>query len=131
MTSRVLIVDDHEVVRIGVRSLLAGNSQWEVCGEAADGERALQEFMKLDPDVVILDLSLPVKNGFEVAEEIRRISPFTKIIFFSMHAIPATAHLVGADAFVAKTSGVNALLATLERIIRGRAKAADGSTSPS
>jgi two-component system invasion response regulator UvrY len=116
MTSRVLIVDDHEVVRMGVRTLLAGNPKWAVCGEAADGEHAIQEFVKLGPDVVILDLSLPVKNGFEVAKEMRRIKPSAKIVLFTMHEIPTTSRIVGADAFVAKTSGIDALMATLERL---------------
>jgi DNA-binding NarL/FixJ family response regulator len=121
MTSRVLIVDDHEIVRIGVRRLLAGSPKYVVCGEAADGERALQEFVRLTPDVVILDVSLPIKNGFEVAQEIRQIAPSTKIVFFSMHEIPATSRIVGADAFVAKASGVEALEAALERILQLRA----------
>jgi DNA-binding NarL/FixJ family response regulator len=120
MPSRVLIVDDHEVVRMGVRSLLAGNPKWAVCGEAADGEHAIQEFLKLVPDVVILDLSLPVKNGFEVAKEMRRIHPSAKIVFFSMHEIPAITTIVGADAFVAKTSGIEALMSTLERLLQRR-----------
>lgn len=123
MTSRVLIVDDHEVVRMGVRGLLAGHPKWVVCGEAADGEHAIQEFLKLEPDVVILDLCLPIKNGFEVAKEMRRIASSTKIVFFSMHEIPATATIVGADAFVAKTSGIEELEATLERVLQRRAVA--------
>ena len=123
MTSRVLIVDDHEIVRMGVRRLLAENPRWVVCGEAADGERGLQEFVRLSPDVVILDVSLPVKNGFEVAQEIRQIAPYTKIVFFSMHEIPATSRIVGGDAFVAKASGVEELEAALERILHLRATA--------
>ncbi len=106
MANRILIVDDHPVIRMGVRTLLAMNPKWVVCGEAADGEHAIQEFEKLLPDVVVLDLSLPLKNGFEVAEEMRRIAPSTKIVFFTMHEIPAITTMVGADAFVAKTSGI-------------------------
>jgi DNA-binding NarL/FixJ family response regulator len=116
-------VDDHEVVRMGVRSLLAKNPKWLVCGEAADGEHALQEFVKLLPDIVILDVSLPVKNGFEVAQEMRQLAPSTKIVFFSMHEVPATTRIVGADAFVAKTSGVEELEATLERVLQRRSVA--------
>lgn len=113
-------MDDHEIVRIGVRILLAGNPQWQVCGEAADGQSALQEFAKLVPDVVILDLSLPVKNGFEVAQEMRRLAPSTKIIFFTMHEIPASTQIVGADSFVTKSSGVKALLDTLDSVLQRR-----------
>lgn len=118
MASRILIVDDHEIVRMAVRILLAGNPRWEVCGEAADGKRALREVTKLVPDVVILDLSLPVMNGFEVAAEIRRIAPSTKIVLFSVHEVPATAQALGIDAFVAKSSGIEVLAAALERVLQ-------------
>jgi DNA-binding NarL/FixJ family response regulator len=119
MVNRVLIVDDHEIVRMGVRILLAGKTQWIVCGEASDGQQALREVLNLAPDVVILDLSLPVLNGFEVAREIRRIAPFTKIVFFSIHDVPSIARQIGVDAFVAKSSGLEVLEATLERILQG------------
>ena len=98
MPNRVSIVDDHQVVRMGVRLLLSKYPRWEIFGEAEDGAHALQEVAKEVPDVVILDLSLLVMNGFEVAMEIRRIAPATKIIFFSAHEIPVTTRLVGADA---------------------------------
>jgi DNA-binding NarL/FixJ family response regulator len=120
MASRILLVDDHEIVRMGVRILLAGNPEWEVCGEAADGRQALREVVNLVPDVVILDLSLPVMNGFEVAKEIRRIAPSTKIVLFSIHEVPAIAHHVGIDAFVAKSSGIEVLVTTLERVLHRR-----------
>jgi DNA-binding NarL/FixJ family response regulator len=118
MTSRILIVDDHEVVRIGVRILLSGNPKWEVCGEAVDGRQALRGVAKLVPDIVLLDLSMPVMNGFEVAKEIRRIAPSTKIVLFSVHDVPATARLIGIDAFVAKSSDMKALANTLERVLQ-------------
>ena len=120
MPNRVLIVDDHPIVRMGVRILLGGNPKWDVCGEAADGGQALREIAKLAPDVVILDLSLPVMNGFEVAKEIRRIAPSTKIVFFSIHEIPATARQIGADGFVLKSSGVERLETMLEDVLRHR-----------
>jgi DNA-binding NarL/FixJ family response regulator len=123
MPSRVLIVDDHPIVRIGVRTLLAANPKWEVCGGAADGEQALREITKLVPDVVILDLSLPGMNGFEVAKEIRRIAPYTKIVFFTMHDVPATALEVGADGFVLKSAGIEALEKTLETVLQRRSAA--------
>jgi two-component system nitrate/nitrite response regulator NarL len=120
MPSRVLIVDDHPIVRMGVRISLAANPKWEVCGEAADGAQALREIGKLAPDVVILDVSMPIMNGFEVAREIRRIAPSTKIVFFSIHDVPATAREVGADGFVLKSSGVEALEKTLETVLQHR-----------
>lgn len=118
MPNRVLIVDDHAVVRAGVRLLLDGNPKWEVCGEAEDGEQALREVARLAPDIVILDLTMPVINGFQVAKDIRQIAPSTKIVFFSVHDIPTVAREAGADAFVAKSSGIEALLAAIERVVQ-------------
>ena len=106
---RVLVADDHEIVRIGVRVLFAGNDQWEVCGEAQDGVETLAKVVELAPDVVILDLSMPVMSGFDTAKQIRRIAPSTRIVFFSMHETPTTARLVGADAFVSKSSAAQDL----------------------
>jgi DNA-binding NarL/FixJ family response regulator len=120
MRTRVLIADDHAVVRMGVRLLLETDPKWQVCGEAIDGEEALREIVKLAPDVVILDLIMPVKNGFQVAKEIRQIAPSARIIFFSIHNVPAIAREVGADAFVTKSSGVEALLAAVERVVQRR-----------
>jgi DNA-binding NarL/FixJ family response regulator len=118
VATRILIVDDHPIVRIGVRLLLTGDPKWEVCGEAADGEQALRDLVKLIPDIVILDVSLPVINGFEVAQRMRLIAPSTRIVLFSIHDVPATARDIGVDAFVAKSSGVEALADALERVRR-------------
>ena len=123
MATRILIVDDHPVVRMGIRFLLTGDPKWEVCGEAADGEQALREIVKRVPDIVILDISLPVINGFEVTQEIRRIAPSTKIVLFSIHDVPATAREVGADGFVLKSSGVEVLEKTLETVLLRRSAA--------
>ena len=98
--------------------LLAANSGWEVCGEATDGRQAIEKVIQLTPDAVLLDLSMPVMNGFEVAAEIRRLVPSTKIIFFSMHDVPATAHQVGGDAFVKKADAAKDLVVTLERVLK-------------
>ncbi len=118
--ARILIVDDHEVVRAGIRTYLAENSKSElsVCGEASSGHEAMRAVSQLTPDVVILDLTMPDMNGFEVAAGIRDLAPATKIVLFSIHEIPATARNVGADAFVAKSSGMNVLLATIESVLK-------------
>lgn len=117
MPVRFLVVDDHDVVRMGLRHMFACRNDWEICGEAADGEKALTKLSELSPDVVILDLSMPGMNGFETAIEMRRISPFTRIILFSMHEIPVSARAAGADAFVSKVAGVRDLLAAIERVV--------------
>jgi len=114
---RLLIADDNEVVRVGVRTLLRQRSDWEVCGDAANGREAIAKVWELSPDVIVLDLSMPVMNGFEAATEIRRISPSTKIVMLSVHDVPAVAREVGADAFVRKTTSAAELLAAIERIV--------------
>jgi two-component system, NarL family, nitrate/nitrite response regulator NarL len=118
MPARLLIVDDHEISRMGVKLLLADHPQWEVCGEASDGYQASEKVVELAPDLVILDLSMPAMNGFETAKEIRRIAPSAKIVFFTMHETPTTARAVGADAFVAKSSAARDLAATLTRLLK-------------
>lgn len=117
MSIRFLVVDDHDVMRIGLRSLLAVNDEWQVCGEAADGNAALEKVSELSPDAVILDLMMPGMTGFEIAAKIRQIAPSTKIIFFSLHNVPVTARESGGDAFVSKSSGARELVATIERLM--------------
>jgi DNA-binding NarL/FixJ family response regulator len=113
---RVLIADDHAVVRIGLRSLFARKAGWQVCGEADDGNTAIAKVLQLAPDVVILDLTMPGMNGFNAAREIRRIAPSTKIILFSIHDIPSITGQAGADAFVPKTSPPAELISVIERL---------------
>lgn len=117
LSVRLLIADDSEMLRIGIRTLVEYRRDWQVCGEAANGEEAVARVRELAPDVVILDLSMPIMNGFQAAEEIRRSSPATKIVFFSVHEVPSTARTVGADAFVSKSAPASQLLATVERVI--------------
>jgi DNA-binding NarL/FixJ family response regulator len=118
MPTRLLIVDDHEVVRKGVRMQFANNDLFEVCGEAQNGMEAILKVPLLSPDVVILDLSMPGMNGFETAAKIRLISPSTRIVFFSVHEIPSTALWVGADAFVSKSSTLQELAFTVNRVLQ-------------
>ena len=119
MPYRVLIVDDHEIVRKGVRTLFANNDSIEVCGEAQNGMEAIWMVPLLSPDVVILDLSMPGMNGFEAAAKIRSIAPSVKIVFFSVHEIPSTAMWVGADAFISKSSTLQQLASTVNRVMQG------------
>jgi DNA-binding NarL/FixJ family response regulator len=112
-------VDDHEIVRMGVRILLSDENQWEICGEARDGAEAVQLVQALCPDVVILDLTMPVMGGFDTAKRIRQVAPDTRIVFFSIHETPTTARLVGADAFVSKSSAAKDLANTIQHVLAG------------
>ena len=82
---RILIADDNESVRRGVRELLSSESSWEVCGEAIDGAEALRKARELLPDLILLDISMPDMNGFEAARLLRESLPKLKIIIISQH----------------------------------------------
>jgi DNA-binding NarL/FixJ family response regulator len=116
MAIRVLIADDHDIVRVGIKTLLARKSDLQVCGEASDGPETLTKILSLAPDIVILDVMLPGWTGFFVAVEIRRLAPQTKIVFFSIHDVPRCAEDCGGDAFVSKASSARELLATIQRV---------------
>jgi two-component system, NarL family, nitrate/nitrite response regulator NarL len=112
---RILVVDDSEAVHRLVRILLRHKSDWEVCGDAVNGQEAISKVRELSPDVVILDLTMPVMNGFEAAAGIRQIAPSIKIIFYTLHDVPSTVSELG-DAFVSKFASGRELIATLERV---------------
>jgi DNA-binding NarL/FixJ family response regulator len=118
MPARILLVDDHEIVRKGVRMLFTNSDSCEVCGEAENGLEAVRMVRDLSPDVVILDLSMPAMNGFETAAKIRQIAPSIKIIFFTVHELPASAWWVGADACVSKSSTPEELALTVNRVLQ-------------
>lgn len=118
---RVLIVDDHEVVRRGVRSLLLTQRDLDVCGEAVDGRDAIEKAKMLLPDLVLMDFSMPNLNGFEATREIRRILPQTEVVILSQHETPqmaAQAFRAGALGYVVKSSDSKNLFAALERVGR-------------
>jgi len=110
---RILIADDHEMVRQGVRALFEKERQFAVCGEAANGREAIDQVRKLSPDVVILDISMPVMGGLEAAAEIRRLAPQTKILILTMHdsmQMRERARAAGADSFVVKAESGRKLM---------------------
>jgi two-component system nitrate/nitrite response regulator NarL len=122
-TTRVLIADDHEAVRRGLRSVLEGNSELKVIGEAVNGEEAVEQVQRLKPDLVILDLSMPILDGLAAAREIKKFSPGTPIVVFSMHKIKEfvdIAKRIGLRGFVAKEDDGNALLEAVDAVLHDR-----------
>jgi DNA-binding NarL/FixJ family response regulator len=118
MAARILVVDDVPAVRNGLRSLLA-SYQLEICGEAENGKQAVDQVRELYPDIVVLDISMPVMDGLRATVEIRRVAPSTKIVLFSIHDGPqakTAARMVGADALVSKASASFDLMPTLRRL---------------
>ena len=116
--SRILLVDDHESVRRGVRGLFTNNNSFEVCGEAQNGADALRMVSDLSPDVVILDLTMPGMTGFQTAAKMREIAPSIKIIFFTIHDIPSSAWWIGADACVSKSATLEELTVAVNRVLK-------------
>lgn len=103
---RILIADDHDLIRRGVKSLLEMHNGWKVCAEASKGPEAVEKVEQLKPDVVIIDVCMPELNGVEATRQIRKVSPRTEVLVLSVHH---SEHLIreildaGARAFVVKT----------------------------
>ena len=117
MSARILIVDDHAAVRTTIRSLLDWHS-FQVSGDAKDGKEAIEKVIELKPDIVLLDINMPVMNGIQTAYEIRRIAPSTKIVFFTAHDSPqlVSAMRVFSNYFVSKSAAGTELIPTLNRL---------------
>ena len=84
-TVRILIADDHDLMRRGVRTLLEPHPGWEICGEATTGREAVAKAEQLKPNIVILDISMPDLNGVDAAKRIKKVSPDTEVLIFSAH----------------------------------------------
>jgi DNA-binding NarL/FixJ family response regulator len=116
---RALIVDDHELMRRGIERAIEEAGACEVCGEAANGVEAIAKVSELKPDLVLLDLSMPVMGGFEAASHIRKIMPAIKIVIVTMHEsiqIAELAKQAGAQAFITKTEVSAKLIETIRRV---------------
>jgi DNA-binding NarL/FixJ family response regulator len=107
MRTRFLIVDDSELVRRSLRTVLQANPEWEICGEAADGVSAVEMFKELRPNIVILDFQMPGINGIETARRMAEIAPAVPVVLFTQHAsadLEKHAHEVGIRSVVSKTN---------------------------
>jgi DNA-binding NarL/FixJ family response regulator len=113
---RILIADDHDAIRCGVRAFLSANRDFEVCGEATNGPDVIEKVQALEPQIVILDLMMPGITGFDASIETRRLAPKTRIVVFSMLESAAAARECEKDAFVSKAAGLVELRAAIERL---------------
>jgi len=112
----ILLVDDSSVVRRSLRSVIESQTNWQVAGEAENGLEAIEKFRELSPDVVILDLSMPLMNGLDAARRIREISSGECILLFTLHAYPyliEDARRIGINHVVSKDDA-SGLLGTLQ-----------------
>lgn len=123
MTIRILLVDDHPIVRQGLKTLLEGHSGWEVIGEASDGAEAVEKAKDLNPDVMVLDVTMPKMNGLEACRVLRRQSPALEILFVTQHDSPQMmreALEAGARGYVVKSNAARDLLAAVEAVSQHR-----------
>jgi DNA-binding NarL/FixJ family response regulator len=123
MPLRILVVDDHAVVRRGVRSLLESHEGWEVCGEATNGRDAVEQSGRLRPDVVVMDLSLPELNGLDATRQILKEAPGTEVLVLTMHQSEKLARDVlqaGARGYLLKSDADENLIAAVDSLRQHR-----------
>lgn len=123
MKARILIVDDHEIVRQGICTLLQrSRPDWEICGEAANGNDAVDAARTLKPDVVILDITMPGMSGFEATSQMRRLDLHSPILIFTMHSSERLGKEIreaGAQGYVLKSQAARDLVVAIDTLLGG------------
>jgi DNA-binding NarL/FixJ family response regulator len=126
---RIVVVDDHEIVRKGVCAVLGTRTGIEVCAEASNGEEAVQETVRTQPDIVIMDITMPVLDGLSATREIKKLMPEIPILVLSAHDGPEiirAAKNAGAQGFVRKIEVVAVLLKAVDALSDGQTFFSDG-----
>ncbi len=119
---RVLLAEDHTIVRKGLRSLLDDEAEIEVVGEAEDGQQAIQKTEQLSPDVVVMDITMPVLNGLEATRQIKKLWPGVKVVVLTVHSTEEHIFQIlraGASGYVVKQGAVHELLQAIRAAYRG------------
>jgi LuxR family maltose regulon positive regulatory protein len=117
---RVLVVDDHAVIRRGVQGILSTYPEWDLCGEADNGQDAIRLAGELTPEVVIMDVSMPGMNGLEATRIIHDVLPETKVLLLTLHSsseFVRSAFRAGARGYVLKSDAENELVRALNVVI--------------
>jgi DNA-binding NarL/FixJ family response regulator len=118
---RILIADDHDVMRQGTRTVVEREVGWEVCGTAINGREAVAQAAELEPDIVIMDMTMPGLNGLDAAIQIKRHSPRTEILMFTAHEsddLIRDAFQAGAKSFILKSEAHHFLVEAIESLAR-------------
>lgn len=120
---KVVIAEDHTILREGLKALLGSDPDLEICGEADNGKDAIKLVQRLNPDIILMDLSMPRIHGLEAIREIRKTNPTTKILVLTVHDdeeyISATLRS-GASGYVLKNDSYNELLSSIKTVLRGK-----------
>jgi len=120
---RILIADDHEIVRSGLRAIIESHANWAVAGEAVDGEQTVALALETKPDIAIVDYSMPVMNGLEVCRRIRSLRPHTEVLILTMHEseeILTEALQAGVRGFLFKSDAKKHLISAIEELLAHR-----------
>ena len=121
MSAQILIVDDSPFLRSSIRSSIEQNTDWQVCGEAENGQVAVEKTRELHPDLIILDLAMPIMNGLDAARHIVGFAPGVDIVLFTMHGsgeLSKYAELIGIKQVLSKSSdGIDQLLSTVRVLL--------------
>jgi DNA-binding NarL/FixJ family response regulator len=124
MAARILVADDHEIVREGIRTLLGRSGrEWEICGEATNGQEAVEMAAALKPDIIVLDVTMPVLSGLEAATQITKKGVGCRILIFTMHEsdrLVVDVQSCGAHGYVAKSQAARDLVRAIETLLSGR-----------
>lgn len=123
MATRIIIVDDHDIIRAGIKSVLQPHSEYEVCAEAQNGNVALECVEKFKPDILLLDISMPKISGLDIISRVKRVSPQTKIIIISVHKLGAyvlKALRQGVSGYLNKDNVAEELILALSRVGAGK-----------
>lgn len=130
--ARILIVDDHEIFRRGLRSLLESRKDLDITGEAVNGIEAVEKAKELHPDIVVMDVSMPQMDGLQAARQIHSEQPEAKILILSQHDSPhmlAAALDAGASAYVTKSQVARSLFTALDAVLQGRSFSWNGGSN--
>ena len=122
MAINILLADDHDVVRQGLRTILRARPEWEICGEAGNGREAVEAAQQLQPDLIVLDITMPIMSGLEATEEIQKLHLDTRVLIFTMHdskSLVRALKKAGAQGYVLKSHAARDLIPAIEKLLQG------------